>query len=129
MINFKLKPYEWQKCLSTIMENINLSKIVILDDGSIEFDFISSNDGSYYKKIVCTHVMKINSEINREIAETFPCFICDIKSIKLENEDINAAFEYFGYDFDVPELDEYTLLCLESGDISINLICEAISII
>lgn len=128
MINFNLKPYEWQKNMEIIMQNINLNAIEFLSDRSILFSFLNSYDGNIDKKILCRNVWKFSEENNLEKGEDFPFFICDVRAIKLENAEIQAAFDYFSYGLGLPDGNEYHLLCMDSGDISIDLICEAVEI-
>jgi hypothetical protein len=63
-----------------------------------------------------------------EKGEGFPVFICDVRVAKLKHSEIESAFAYLKYGFSIPDSDEYTLLCMDSGDISISLICETIEI-
>ena len=126
MINFKLKPYEWQKSMDILLQNINLSKIEFPDNLSVSFTFLNSYDGSFYKKILCHNVWKFSKTNYSEEKEDFPLFICDVKIAKLECSNIESAFAYLKYDFNIPYSNEYILLCMDSGDININLICETI---
>ena len=128
MINFNLKPYEWKRNINPIMQNVNLNKISILDNVTMFFDFLNSYDGEYYKKIICHSVWKFSSDMDLSIGDEFPFFICDIRVIKLENEDIESAFAHLGFGLAIPESEEYNLLCMESGDISISLICKTIEV-
>ena len=129
MLDFNLKPYEWQKNMNTIMQNVNLDKIVINGNFTIIFDFLNSEDGDTYKKIACYSVWKLSSDMDISEEDEFPFFVCDIKTLKLESSDVKSAFTHYGFGFNIPESDEYNLLCMESGDISINLICKKIEIL
>jgi hypothetical protein len=63
-----------------------------------------------------------------ENGEGFAFFICDIRVAKLKDTEIAAAFRFLSYGFDIPKSNEYHLLCMDSGDISISLICKTIEI-
>ena len=129
MINFNLKGYEWQKSMDIIMQNINLSKINITDNVTIIFEFLNSYNGDDYKKIVCHSVWKLSSDLCFAVGDEFPFFICDIRTEKLENSNIASAFAHYGFGLNIPESEEYCLLCINSGDVSISLICEKIEIL
>lgn len=86
MINFNLKPYEWQKQMDIVIENVNLSKIEILKDRSILFSFLNNYEGKFYKKILCCNVWRFMLENNCDDGDEFPFFICDVRRLKLENE-------------------------------------------
>ena len=73
--------------------------------------------------------MKFTEENNYEKGDGFPFFICDVKLTKLENTEIENAFNYLRYGMSIPDCQEYNLLCMDSGEISINLICEIVEII
>lgn len=111
------------------MQNINLNAIDFLNDRSILFSFFNSSDGNFYKKILCRNVWKFSEENNLEKGECLPFFICDVRAVKLEKAAIKTAFNYFNYGLGLPDGNEYHLLCMDSGDVSINLICEAVEIL
>ena len=129
MIDFNLNPYEWQKDMNIVMQNVNLSKINIMNNFTMTFDFLNSYDGKYYKKIVCHSVWKLSSDMDFSTGEEFPVFICDIMIIKLKSCDVKPAFAYYGFGFAIPKSEEYNLLCMASGDVSIGLICGKIEIL
>ena len=129
MLNFSLQPYEWQKEMEVILENINLSKIEFLDDCAINFSFLNSYDGSFCNKIICRNVWKFSKNNSIPKEECFPLFICDVRMATLRDEEITDAFKYFGFDLFFPTNNDYILLCLDSGEISISLICSNIEIL
>ena len=129
MIDFDLKPYEWKMNMDNIMSNVNLSKIEFLNDRSILFCFLNSYNGSFYKKIICHNVLKFTEDNYYEKSDGFPFFICDVKLTKLKNTDIENAFNYLRYGMNIPDCQEYNLLCMDSGELSINLICGIVEII
>jgi hypothetical protein len=100
-----------------------------LHDRSIRFEFLSSYDGRFYKAIHCHNVVKFSEENNIRKGEDFPYFICDVRAVKLEKEDSKNAFEYMKYDMMVPACDAYYFLCIDSGEICIQLICEMVEIL
>jgi len=128
MINFKQEPYRWQKKMNIIMENVNLEKIEFCNDNSILFSFLNSCDGKHYNDLLCSSVWKFSEENNFEKGDELPYFIYDVRMKKLEKYEIKAAFDYLKYGWDVPESNEYYLICLDSGVVSINLICGNVSI-
>ena len=114
--------------MDIIMQNVNLSKISILDNVTMEFEFLNSYDGANYKKIICNSVWKLSSEIDLSMGNEFPIFVCDVRLRKLEKGDVKPVFVYYGFGLKVSELKEYYLLCIESGEVSISLICESIEV-
>ena len=129
MIDFNLKPYEWQKDMEVVMENVDLSEICFLDNVAMSFVFHNTYNGGFYKKILCHNVWKFSKDINMWEGEGFNYFICDIRVAKLVDVEIEGAFSYLRYGLTIPQSNEYNLLCMDSGDISINLICKTIEII
>jgi len=129
VIDFKLKPYEWQKKMDIIMQNVNLNQVKTMGTFAMAFEFRNSYDGNHYKKIVCNSVWKLSSDMCFSTGDEFPFFICDIRVAKLENAEIEAAFKMLNYGLSIPHSKEYYLLCMDSGDISISLICEKIEVL
>ena len=43
--------------------------------------------------------------------------------------EIKAAFDYLNYGWGIPESDEYYLVCIDGGEMSIILICDNIEIL
>ena len=127
MINFQSKPFEWNN-MNMLMENVDLSKIEFLKSNTISFELLNCYDGRFYKKLICHNVWKFISENNFQRDESFAVFICDIKTALLEQTEIEDAFSYIQYGFKIPASSEYTLLCMDSGEVSITLICENIEI-
>ena len=126
MIDFREGSNEWLEDMNIVMRNVNLIKIDILDNTTMIFEFANSFNGEYYKKILCHLVWKFSSDIYLSIGDGFPFFICDIRILQLKDVDIASAFERLGFGLEVPESNEYYLLCMDSGDISISLICGSV---
>ena len=129
MIDFSLKPYEWQKSMDIVMQYVNLSNIQFMDNISMVFEFLNSYDGKDYKKIVCNSVWKIASEMDCYPGDRFPLFICDILIKKLELCEVRQYSTLYRFGHTIPESDEYFLLCMESGEVSISLICNKVEIL
>ena len=129
MINFSSKQYEWQENMDVIMQCVNLNRIGIENNFKMVFDFLNSYDGKHYKKIVCHSVWKFSSDVDLSPEDEFPFFICDVRIIKLEKDDIHSAFANFGFGLAIPESEEYYLLCMDDGDISISLICQKVEVL
>ena len=129
MLNFDLKPYEWQNDMPIIMQNIDLTKIEF-DNKSILFKFFSANseEPPTDKYILCNNVWVFSEQNNLRQEDNFPIFICDVRLAILKNSsEIKSAFDYLGYGFDnIPSSREYSLLCIDSGEISIELLCETV---
>jgi len=128
MLDFNLKPYEWRESMNIVMQNVNLNSIEFLSVKNMSFCFLNSYNGDFYKKILCHNVWKFSEENIIDGGEEFPTFICDIRVAKLENAEIKAAFDYLKYGWDVPVFNEYNLVCIDGGEISIDLICETVEI-
>ena len=129
MLNFNLQPCEWQNNMNILMQNVNLNKIEFSNSNSIRFSFSNSCDGNSYKNLLCTNVWKFTEDNNLCGGDTFPIFICDVRALELESSEIKEAFGCLGYKFgDIPNGSEYNLVCLDSGEISIALICETLSV-
>ena len=129
MIDFCLKPFEWQKNMDIVMQNVNLNSIEYLSVRTILVNFSNSYNGDIYKKILCHNVWKFSEENIIEKGEGFPTFICDIRVAKLATAEIIAAFDYLNYGWGIPESDEYYLVCIDGGEMSIILICDNIEIL
>ena len=127
MLDFSLQPYEWQKSMDIILQNVDLCNIEFLSDCSVLFSFSNCYDGNPFKKILCHNVWQFSKESNTE-GEGFPLFICDIRVAQLKSLEIEEAFRYFRFGLGIPSSHSYTLLCLDSGEISIRLICENINL-
>lgn len=129
MIDFRSEPYEWRSNMNIIMENVTLDKIEHNNDKSMLFYFSNTYDGDVYKNLLCKNVWKFFKEDRIDDENTFPCFICDVRMIKLEKSEVKEAFNYLRYGFDnIPVSSEYTLICMDSGEICIELICESIDV-
>ena len=115
-IDFSLPQYEWQQSVDAILRNINLEKIEFLDGCSMSFSFLNSIDGERCSRIICENVWKFTFENDLVKEEKFPLFICEIRVIKLGNSEIIGAFEFVKYELNIPDSDEYFLLCMDSGD-------------
>ena len=128
MLNFELEPCEWRKNMKIIMENIDLNKIEFRTDNSILFSFSSTCNGNEYKKFLCKNVWKFSASNNLNEEDIFPCFICDVRISELKPSEIKSTFNYLGYGFgDIPHSDKYLFVCLDSGEICIEMICSDIS--
>ena len=110
------------------MQNVNLDYIGFLNGRLLIFKFLNSYDGSAYGEIICHNTWKYSEENSFEKGEGFPIFICDVRAVKLKGETIRAAFQYLKYGYDIPECEECYLLCMDSGDVCITLICEAVDV-
>ena len=126
MLDYSLFQYEWQKNADLVMCNVNLEKIVFSDDCSISFHFLNSYDGEFYKKITCNNVWKFTQENGFGKEERFPLFICEVRIFNINKTDIAEAFDIIGYGFSIPGSDTHYLLCMDSGDVSIKLICGSV---
>jgi hypothetical protein len=126
MMNFKKKPYEWQKGMETILQNVNLEDIHISRNVMI-FNFRNSSDG----KMCCSLKLKNVWRGLFESADCFdlPIFICDVRIHKLMPEEIISAFEYYNYRFTLPAVQDIFLVCLDSGELSMAFLCECGEII
>ena len=125
MINFKLPPYEWQKSMEIVYENMNLEKIEIIDK-NIDFNFTNSYNGDFAGILSCINAWKIQVESSEALE--YPAFVCDIRLKKLKGEEIADAFKYMKFGFEIPKSTEYHLMCFDSGELSIALICEAVEV-
>jgi hypothetical protein len=129
MIDFSLKPCEWQKNMHILLQNVNLTSIEHLSDLSIVFRFSNTYDGGPCEKILCHTVWKFTEENCIGHDDESPFFICDVRTAKLEKAEIKSAFNYLNYGWDIPDCSDYNLLCMDSGEISINLLCKAIEVL
>jgi len=129
MLDFSLMPYEWQRDMEIIMSNVNLNSIEFLSAKNMSFSFLNSYNGDFYKKILCHNVWRLSEGNIIDEGEEFPTFVCDIRVKKLKNVEIKAAFDYLKYGWDVPVSNEYNLVCIDGGEISIDLICGKIEVL
>lgn len=124
MIDFSMPPYKWQNEMNTVYHDVNLTKINIGASTSADFNFCNSYDGKYIGALICSHVWKIDIETYSHVE--FPAFVCDVRVKKLSSDEKNKAFEYLNYKYEVPEVETCYLVCLDSGELSIKLLCEDI---
>jgi len=125
MIDFTLKPYEWQKEMEVFFSNSNLESMVFLSGSEIEFHFLNSFDGKKLGTLYCKEMWKMQYEVY-ETAE-FPIFVGDVRIHCLKQDEIEDAFGYLDYGFIVPNALEYYLVCINSGEINAILICGEIN--
>lgn len=129
-MNFNLSPFKWQKEMDIIMENVSLDKIEFTDVNIVTFGFSDIYTGKEYKTLICNNVWRFCHENIIEKDEGFPIFIGDVRMKRLaSNRDVVSAFKYLKYGFCIPDGCEYHLVCIDSGDISISLICETASVL
>jgi len=134
MINFNLPPYKWRENMTVLIENVSLDRIVISGSNSISFEFINVCDGDAEKNLICGNVWKLSQEYIPEIEEdphSFPIFIGSVRAICFhDSTEVKATFGYLGYRFDtLPILDEYYFVCIDSGEVCIELICGKLSLV
>jgi len=128
MLNFELEPFEWQMSMNVIMENVDLEKIEFASGNSVLFNFSDTCGVFSHKKLLCTNVWKFSFANNLDERDTSPLFIGDVRVTELMDVDVKSAFDYVKYEFaDIPISDKYTLVCMDSGEIHIILICQTVS--
>jgi len=128
MINFNLPQHEWQKDMDIILQNVSLGKIDFFSANSILFCFTDTYNGDDSINLICDNVWKHCGEYCFEDEDDFPIFIGDVRTLKLTNSlDVKSAFDYFNYSFGIPKGKAYNLVCIDSGDISVQLVCETVS--
>jgi len=110
------------------MENVALDTIQFNNDNSILFSFSDTVGGNWHKQMLCKNVWKFCESNIFDESDMFPYFICDVFAAKLNKFEIKAAFDYIRYGFDtIPASSEYTLVCMDSGEVCIKLICKTVS--
>ena len=126
---FEKKCIDWYYEMENILENVDLSDIIWNND-SIIFKF--SRNGKYYKKISCTHILKISVEYDYFMLENMPYFILDVRLKKLSDEDFVDSLKYFKYGFNTSNLkvtnQNYYFLNIVGSDISVDVLCNKIEI-
>ena len=126
MIDFTLKPYEWQEEMEVLFSNSNLESIVFLSGSSLKFHFLNSFDGKKLGTLYCKEMRKLQYELDEN--SEFPIFIGDVRIHCLKQDEIEDAFEYLDYGFIVPTVQEYYLVCINSGEISVIVLCGKIDV-
>jgi len=129
MIDFNLKPYQWKQQMKLIFENINLVTMNIINNTTMNFQFSNSYNGELLNSILCKNIWKLSINCDDTIEKEYPIFIGNVSFIKLKGENIKEAFNLLNYRFNIPESNEYNFLCIDSGEISISLICKSMEII
>jgi len=109
----------------SIMTDVNLKNIEILDHANVELYFLNSHDGRPCKKILCYNVFNFSFGTCGDIEE-FPVFICDVKLQTLKGEEAQPVLNSFPNAFKLSEQKECQFLLLESGEIRISIICESV---
>ena len=125
-MNFSLKPHEWQKEMEVLFPNSNLQNFTFSGTSGIEFQFINSFDGKALGTLQCKKIWKLQSEIDATL--DFPVFIGDVRIRDLSPDENENAFRYLNYGFATPEASKYYLVCIDSGEISIIILCGKIEI-
>lgn len=102
-----------------------MSEIIIKQNNCIRFDFLNSNNGTYYKSLECSNILKCCFENEAFCDETFAYFVLDIFVKELNEEEIKSSFEYFRYGFGngKAESEKMYMINIIGTDICIDIIC------
>jgi hypothetical protein len=114
--------------MDTTLTNVNLAKFNILGS-SILFEFLNSHNGELCNKIECKNTWKLSFETFDINEEDFPVFICDVRLKKLSKNEVIDITDFLNYSFKVQDTVNCYLLCMDSGEVSISLICENVILI
>jgi len=126
MINFTLRPYEWQKEMEIFFPNSNLKNFTFSASAGMDFRFINSFDGRPFGTLKCEGIWRIQHEIDATL--NFPVFIGDVRIRDLNEDEVEDAFRYLNYGFAIPKASKYYLVCINGGEISTIIICGKINI-
>lgn len=121
MIDFNLPSYEWCENMGTVFENVDLYDVSISNENGVRFDFLSCLNGKRCGYIRCRDVWKISFEAISSLE--LPIFICDVRMRRLTGSEIESAFKAFRQGFGIPDSSDYYLLCMDSGEVSVLLLC------
>lgn len=126
---FEYDVHKRLKLMKNVIENVALDEFKLADDNIFYFNFLNTFSGRPFRKLLCHNVWKVIFETGMAEDDEFPCFITDVKVLRLESNQIANAFNFFKYAYEIPDSLEYNLVSIYGGDIDIDLICGKIEII
>jgi hypothetical protein len=120
---------------NSIIENINLGSFkVSLNGKDFEFELLDMNFGKHYGTLKCKNVYYFEYQNTFEDDDGFACYLCEIYSFNLENsvavsqlKEKNFRFLNQNNEICIPGSNVQNVV-LESGEVFIDLYCEAYSL-
>ena len=109
----------------SIMTDVNLDNIEILDHANVRLSFSNSHDGEPCQDILCQNVLNLFLGTCGEVG-AFPILVGDVKLQTLESKDALLASPAFSNAVNLSERLGCKLLLLESGEMNICLVCESV---
>ena len=127
---FEIPRYQWWEYMNPAMQNVNLSEISFLQNNHMEFTFLNSYDGKFYRKLSCEQIIKCCIENPPFENDVFAYFVLDIFLYKLSKAELESALGYYKYGFNVDpsELSDQYLVLMWGGDMAFELICGRVGI-
>lgn len=127
---FEVPKNNWWKYMESIMKNVNLSNISIVQNNHLVFTFSNSYDGKFDRSMSCNQILKCCMENESFGNETFSYFIPDIYKKELSQLEVDSALTYYkyGYNVDLSKLNKQYLLLIIGNDICIDIICGEIAV-
>ncbi len=123
---FELKKYQWWDYMESVMRYVNLEKISFEQNNLVQFSFINSYDGGFYRNLICKQVLKCCIENDPfDDNEPFAYFVPDVYKKELSREELSCALSYthYGYPVDPAGLGRRWLVAIIGSEIYIELIC------
>lgn len=119
--------------MSIVFSNVSIEKMNFINEkNDIKFEFIDSykDSNNYCGEMTCKNIYTFKMDTAFEDDEfCFPCFICDITSVKLDKSQIDLNFKKLEYEYKysdgtiIPKSEEYHLVRMEGGEVNISIIC------
>ena len=124
--------------MSIAFSNVSVDNMNFINGkNDIKFEFIDSykDSNKYCGEIICRNILTFKMDTAFEDNEFFfPCFVCDVTIIKLDENHIESKFNELRYAYKysdglaIPKSEEYHLIRIEGGELDISIICSGIEI-
>lgn len=122
---FELPRYKWWENMKTLMENVNLDELTMIQNNYFKFRFSNSYNGEFCKRLDCSNIVKCSIENDAFEDEMFSYFVLDVFIKELSSEEIKSALIYYkyGYNINLSEIDKLYLILINGNEICMDIIC------
>lgn len=128
---FEIPRNEWWKYINTVIENVNLSEILIHRNNCFKFTFLNSHSRpTLHSTLMCNNIMIFSLNNDALENEDFAYFVLDVYIKELSKEELYSAINYYkyGYNINFDELKNLYLLVIIGTEFCMDIICEAVEI-
>lgn len=124
--------------MGNVFSNVSIDNMNFISKRQdMKFEFIDSfkNSNQSCGHIICKNIFIFKMDTAFEDNEfDFPCFICDVNSIKIEKSDIELTLKELKYAYKdsnglaIPNREEYYLVKMEGGELAISILCAKVEV-